>query len=102
MKRYYAVFLLSVLAFIYPVSSISAYSGSQAYNYSQHLHASVNIATGTFHFSYPLIQTSGIHHPFTVKLTYRFNTSGVFGLPNGWQLDLDHINNNVVNMGDSG
>ncbi len=99
MKRYYAVLLLSLLAFIYPVSSISAYSGSQAYNYSQHLHASVNIATGTFHFSYPLIHTSGIHHPFTVKLTYRFNASGAFGLPKGWQLDLDHINNNVVNMG---
>ncbi len=99
MKRYYAVFLLSVLAFIYPVSSISAYSGSQAYNYSQHMHASVNVATGTFNFSYPLIHTSGIHHPFTVKLNYRFNASGAFGLPNGWQLDLDHINNNVVNMG---
>ncbi len=91
--------LTAIITFIYCGASQSQYSGSQAYNHLQYMNASVNIATGTFHLSYPLIKTAGIHNPFTIKLNYRFNAHGMFGLPKGWQLDLDHINNGVAEIG---
>ena len=79
--------------------TVADYQGSQAYNHSNHAHVSVNTAAGTFHFSYPLIETSGIHAPFKVNLTYRFNAIGRFGLPHGWELDLNYINNGTAFIG---
>ena len=99
MNRFCHVLLIVVIVLVYCGTSWAQYSGSQAYNHLQHMHASVNTATGTFHLSYPLLKTTGVHNPFTIKLTYQFNTEGVFGLPKGWRLDLDHINGNVAEIG---
>ena len=73
MKKILMYLLMMIATFIYSGSNMSAYSGSQAYNNGEHLQASVNVATGTFHFSYPVISTTGIHHPFKINLTYSFN-----------------------------
>ncbi len=99
MNRFCQVLLTAAIIFIFNGASRAQYSGSQAYNQFQHMAASVNAATGTFHMSYPLLKTSGIHSPFTLKLSYRFNANGTFGLPRGWQLGLDHVNKNVVEIG---
>ena len=99
MNRFCQVLLTAAIIFISNGASRAQYSGSQAYNQFQHMAASVNAATGTFHMSYPLLKTSGIHSPFTLKLSYRFNANGTFGLPRGWQLGLDHVNKNVVEIG---
>ncbi len=99
MNQYLAILLTTVITFASCGLTNAQYSGTQAYNHPQAMHASVNIATGTFHFSYPLVKMTGVHGPFIINLTYRFNAQGMFGLPTGWQLDLDHINNNVVEMG---
>ena len=99
MNRFCQVLLTAAIIFISNGASRAQYSGSQAYNQFQHMAASVNTATGTFHMSYPLLKTSGIHNPFTLKLSYRFNANGTFGLPRGWQLGLDHVNKNVVEIG---
>ncbi len=79
--------------------SFSEYKGSQAYNHFKQPHTSVNIATGTLNFSYPLIKASGIHYPFSLNLTYQFNSTGKFGLPKGWELDIDHINDKTLTIG---
>ena len=99
MNRFYQVLLTVAIVFFYCGASHSQYSGSQAYNHLQHMTASVNTATGTFHVSYPLLKTTGVHESFTLKLSYRFNANGTFGLPRGWQLGLDHINKNVAEIG---
>ncbi len=99
MSRKFTVWLLAAIILNHCGLSSAEYNGTQAYNHPQQMHTSVNIATGTFHFSYPLVYATGIHSPFTIKLTYRFNATGMFGLPKGWRLDLDHINKNVVEMG---
>ena len=99
MNQYLAILLTTVITFASCGLTNAQYSGTQAYNHPQAMHASVNIATGTFHFSYPLVNMTGVHGPFIINLTYRFNAQGMFGLPTGWRLDLDHINNNVVEMG---
>jgi RHS repeat-associated protein len=67
------------------------YPGSQAYNKTQLSSESVNAATGTFDYSYPLISAKGHVSNFQLHLSYRFNKEGMFSLPNGWQLDLDFI-----------
>ena len=67
------------------------YPGSQAYNKTLLGHESVNAATGTFDYSYPLISAKGRLSTFQLHLSYRFNKEGMFSLPNGWQLDLDFI-----------
>ncbi len=64
---------------------------SQAHNHNQLFQASVNTATGTFNFSYPLINAPGLRMPFHLNLTYRFNRTGMFGLPTGWTFDTDYI-----------
>ena len=46
---------------------------------------------GVFAFLTPLIKTMGIHKPFRVNLVYHFNSKGMFGMPNGWELDVDYI-----------
>ena len=99
MYRLCQLLFTATFFFIYCDASWSEYSGSQAYNHFQSIHASVNTATGTFHLSYPLLKAAGIHNPLTIKLTYRFNADGMFGFPKGWRLDLDHINKNVAEIG---
>ncbi len=37
--------------------------------------------------------------PLKVNLTYSFNARGMFGLPPGWQLDLDHISEHTAELG---
>ncbi len=98
MIRFLQVFLLTAIV-VYPSASVSAYKGSQAYNQLTHTAASVNTATGTFRFSYPLIVAAGIHSFFRVQLNYHFNSEGMFGLPTGWQLDVDHIKDGTAVMG---
>ncbi|MCY4045360.1 MAG: hypothetical protein OXE99_09790, partial [Cellvibrionales bacterium] len=71
--------------------TFGAYPGSQAYNKPQLSQESINAATGTFDYSYPLISTTGRLSNFQLHLAYRFNKEGMFSLPDGWQLDLDYI-----------
>ena len=100
MNRPFRAVILTTMALffaiIYSSFGVSAYKGSQAYNQINPFRASVNTATGTFRFSYPLVKAVGIHHPLQVNLTYRFNSSGMFGLPRGWELDVDYIEQNTA------
>lgn len=64
---------------------------SQAHNHHQLFQASVNVATGTFNFSYPLIHASGRLNPLHVNLIYRLDRKGMFGLPDGWALAVDYV-----------
>ncbi len=79
--------------------TIAAYKGSHAYNHAKDLKVQVNIATGTVSLNYPLIEAHGIRMPLKIHLTYSFNTRGRFGLPNGWQLGLDHITQHTAELG---
>ncbi len=80
-------------------STTAAYNGSHAYNHSKSFNLQVNTATGTLSFSYPLITAQGVRTPLKVNLTYSFNAAGRFGLPAGWQLDLDHITQHTAQVG---
>ncbi len=99
MQRFFTHLLLALWALVFSTISISEYAGSQAYNHANSSSASVNIATGTFQFSYPLIKTAHVSMPFSLNLNYRYNTSGRFGLPKGWQLDVDHIDKKIAVIG---
>ncbi len=91
--------IISIIGLLHLAAPCGAdYQGSQAYNKSQMLHESVNAATGTFDFSYPIISTQGRRSTFKLNLTYRFNKAGMLGLPQGWQLDVDFINDRFVNI----
>lgn len=92
-----AFFILIAFFGLFSIKS-AAYSGSHAYNKTHEEHLSVNTATGTFHFSYPLIENEGIREKLSLNLTYQFNKEGLFGLPQGWKLDLDFINKNIANL----
>ncbi len=94
-----SLFIIIAFVFIYSGFSRSEYNGSQAYNSSNNTMLSVNIATGSVSFSYPLVQTTGVHAPFTINLTYRYNAGGKFGLPMGWQFDLDFVHENTAHIG---
>ncbi len=76
-----------------------SYKGSQAYNHEKMFRAQVNAATGTFSFSYPLIDVPGVREPLKVHLDYHFNAVGMFGLPAGWRLDLDYISGKTAELG---
>ncbi len=89
---------ISLLLCIYQ-STATAYKGSYAYNQTKSFNAQVNTATGTFSFTYPLIEAQGVRTPLKINLTYSFNARGMFGLPNGWQLDLDHITQHTAELG---
>ncbi len=91
--------LLTIFLTVHSVFTVADYKGSQAYNHLTSSNMSVNTATGTFRFSYPLIQASGIHGIFLVHLTYNFDSIGKFGLPMGWELDLDHIQDKTAVLG---
>lgn len=84
-------------AFLF-VSFTYSYSGSHAYNKTSIEKVSVNAATGAFDFSYPIISWRGIRETFELNLTYRFNRKGLFGLPQGWQLDLGFIDGETANI----
>ena len=66
MNQYLAILLTTLITFASCGLTNAQYSGTQAYNHPQAMHASVNIATGTFHFSYPLVKhdrrSRAIHH----------------------------------------
>ena len=79
--------------------TLAAYKGSHAYNHLKALKVQVNTATGTLSLSYPLIKAQGVRMPLQVNLTYSFNARGMFGLPTGWQLDLDHITQHTAELG---
>ncbi len=89
--------LLVVLNITYADNS-GSYSGSQAFNKSPLFKESVNAATGTFDFSYPLITAKGRTSSFQINISYRFNTVGMFGLPSGWRLDLDYIDGKTAHL----
>ena len=96
-SSYVVNLLLIVLFFI--GNDANAYKGSHAYNHNKSFNAQVNTATGTFYFSYPLIKAPGLRIPLELNLTYSFNTKGMFGLPAGWTLDLDYINEKTAQLG---
>ena len=98
MIRYLIVLLITTLMSGYAGFGKANYHGSQAYNYASGSSASVNVATGSFRFSYPLVNMAGVHEPFTINLTYHFNASGNFGLPKGWRFDLDHVDQRTVHL----
>ncbi len=77
----------------------ATYNGSQAYNRIKAFNLQVNPATGTLGLTYPLIEAQGVRMPLKVNLTYSYNARGMFGLPAGWQLDLDHINQHTAELG---
>ena len=79
--------------------ALAAYNGSQAYNHAKTFNVQVNTATGTLSLTYPLIEAQGVRMPLKVNLTYSFNGLGKFGLPTGWQLDLDHITRHTAELG---
>ncbi len=79
--------------------TLAAYKGSHAYNHTKAFSVQVNTATGTLSLSYPLIQAPGVRMPLTVNLTYSFNAVGMFGLPTGWQLDLDYVSQHTAQLG---
>ncbi len=80
-------------------SSVAGYKGSHAYNHVKAFSVQVHAATGTLSLSYPLIEAQGARMPLKVNLIYSFNSVGMFGLPTGWQLDLDHITEHTAELG---
>ena len=95
------LFTLFFMMFLMLLSSAGrcSYKGSHAYNHTRAFSAQVNTATGTFDFSYPVLQAQGVLAPLKINLTYSFNASGMYGLPNNWRLNLDHINNKTAELG---
>lgn len=89
---------IKLLLFLSSLSASYLMASSQAYNHSSGLHADVNIATGSFHFEYPVISNQGRIAPFTLMLSYRYNRKGRFGLPEGWQFDLNHVDGKNLNL----
>ncbi len=79
--------------------AMAVYKGSQAYNHTKALKLQVNTATGTFSLNYSLVEAQGVRTPLKVNLIYSFNAPGMFGLPTGWQLDLDHITQKTAELG---
>ena len=69
----------------------SAYKGSQANNdVLKSLSETVNPATDSLSLSLPLIKAKG-YLPLNITLTYSSGTQGLFGLPTGWQYNLDSV-----------
>ena len=99
MPRWLRAFYFFIVMLGWGCIHAADYHGSQAYQGSKPLHASVDIATGVFNFSYPVIYTKGVHAPFSLSLFYRFNASGRFGLPDGWGFDLDHVTAHTAVIG---
>ena len=89
---------IGLLLFAYQYTP-AAYKGSQAFNHTKAFNLQVNTATGTLSFSYSLIEAQGVRMPFKLNLIYSFNAVGMFGLPTGWQLDLDHITQHTAELG---
>ena len=79
--------------------AIAAYKGSQAFNHTKVFKVQINAATGTLSVTYPLLSAKGVREPLRLNLTYSFNARGTFGLPTGWQLDLDHITQHTAELG---
>ena len=99
MSQVFLQFALTFIGLLLCTSQAIAYKGSQAYNQTKAFNLQVNTATGTLSFSYPLIEAQGVRMPLKVNLTYSFNAIGMFGLPTGWQLDLDHITQHTAELG---
>ena len=100
MMRLFTQFRLIFIGFLFICqSTVAEYKGSHAYNHTKALNVQVNTATGTLSLTYPLIAAHGVRMPLKVNLTYSFNAVGMFGLPTGWQLDLDHINQRTALLG---
>ena len=98
-QLFYQCRLIFIGLLLISYQSIAAYKGSHAYNHTKTLKVQVNTATGTLSLTYPLIAAQGVRMPLKVSLTYSFNAHGTFGLPTGWQLDLDHINHHTAELG---
>ena len=99
MSQLFLHFGLMFIGLLLCTSQAIAYKGSQAYNHSKAYNLQVNTPTGTLSFTYPLIEAQGVRMPLKVNLTYSFNAIGMFGLPTGWQLDLDHITQHTAELG---
>ncbi len=95
--HYRLIFIGLLLVICQPIAAV--YKGSQAYNSTKAFNVQVNTATGTLSLTYPLIKAQGVRMPLKVNLTYSFNAVGRFGLPTGWQLDLDHITQHTAELG---
>ncbi|MCY4043980.1 MAG: hypothetical protein OXE99_02735, partial [Cellvibrionales bacterium] len=76
----------------------NSYQGSQAYNANYKGNLSVNQATGTLYFSYPLIQAPGVYQAFHFNIEYRRNQKALFGLPKSWRFSLDYIDGKTANI----
>ena len=98
-KLLYQPRLLFIGLLLISYQTIAAYKGSHAYNHTKALTVQVNTATGSLSVNYPLIKAQGVRMPLKVSLTYSFNAKGRFGLPTGWQLDLDHITQHTAEIG---
>ena len=91
--------LIFIGLLLYAHQAVAAYNGSQAYNHAKTLNLQVNTATGALSLNYPLIEAHGVRMPLKINLTYSFNAIGMFGLPTGWKLDLDHITQHTAELG---
>ncbi|GGF97807.1 MULTISPECIES: RHS repeat protein [Cysteiniphilum] len=69
----------------------SNYKGSQADNKTiKSLSESVNPATGALSISLPLLSVKGFI-PLDVSVSFSAGSSGMLGLPNGWQFNIDYV-----------
>ncbi|WP_440617274.1 hypothetical protein [Cysteiniphilum sp. 6C5] len=69
----------------------SNYKGSQADNKTiKSLSESVNPATGALSVSLPLLSVKGFI-PLDVSVSFSAGSSGMLGLPNGWQFNIDSV-----------
>ena len=93
--------LIMITCFALVSFSVKAesYKGSQAYNDQKMFRSQVNTATGTFSFSYPVIDVPGIREPLQLQVEYHFNAVGMFGLPEGWRFDIDYIADKTAQLG---
>ncbi len=74
------------------------YQGSHAFNVSKPFHTQVNVATGDFSFTYPVLSLKGKRETWQLKLQYQYNQAGLNGLPSGWAFNLDHVDHKTVSL----
>ena len=91
--------LILIGLLLFSCQATAVYKGSHAYNHIKTLKVQVNTATGTLNLNYPMIKAQGVRLPLKVNLIYSFNARGMFGLPPGWQLDLNHISEHTAELG---
>lgn len=72
-------------------NEVSNYKGSQAHNKTNYsVFQSVNSATGGLAVSIPLLTVKS-YIPIELQVIFSSGSLGNFGLPNGWQFNIDYV-----------